>query len=208
MGKSRLRRASGGSKRPSKCAPQMIKPRTGATSHLRQLFFAQAAEFAVRYDIRYERVLEHLWVARGYVHRLPVRTVAHLDDLVHAAACLDGLSLAWADLIDVAEPALVRVCMRRLDSADSVVFVRRMLCELRTPVPNPRPRKHLTLQAYTGVQPLRNWLAERTAARLGQAAVEAVQNRRPINRRLRLRGVGHAVGFGPESQPPRLDTAE
>ena len=196
------RHASGSSKRKGKHGSPLFDSKSSIMMQLRRAYFALGAENAVRYGVNYDRILHHLWGARhgnGSGH-VPIRAIAHLDDLIQAAACIDHVSIAWTDLFDVGEPALVRVCQRRLESADAVVFVRRMLSELKVNSDRRPERGLLTLQSYVGVQPLRNWLAERAAGRMGQMAVRAVQDRRPFGRRLALRAesahIGRVIGRG------------
>lgn len=167
MGRGRMRRA--GMRRRANSAT-MFNATLPVTAQLRRAYFAQAADAASRYGVIYERILIHLWRARRRMARLPLRAIAHVEDLVQAIACVDDVALAWSDLIQQNELALVRVCQRRLGDADAIVCVRRLFAELRSQGRLPGlngARSALSLESYVGVQPLRNWLADRAQGRLG-----------------------------------------
>lgn len=107
--------------------------------------------------------------------------IVHLEDLTQVVACLAGVGLAWSDLVEAHEPALLRVVRERLDDQGSLVAVRRWFLALKrnsrvgpgggaisgafAGPPDPQP----TLGAYPGVRPLRHWLAERLLGELARA---------------------------------------
>ena len=90
-------------------------PHRSAVTKLRFAFFALASDAAVRYGVRFERVLHHLWEGRRFNRRFLVRSIMHMDELVHAVACVDNIGLAWADLAENYERALVRRCRGEQD---------------------------------------------------------------------------------------------
>ena len=141
-------------------------------TELRRSYFANASETASRYAIDFDRVVAHLWRARGHYQRLVVRSVVHLDDLVHAIACIDQIDLAWSDLSERYERALRRCCLVRLSETDSLLLVRRLLRSMRYAT-----RTHdafaPNLEHYTGIRPLRDWLAQHVV--LGLRAVERAE---------------------------------
>jgi hypothetical protein len=132
-------------------------------AELRQAYFSQAGLIAARYGVRFERVLEHLRAARARHPHLAIPVLAHMDDLVHAVACVDGCDLAWRDLGDAHERGLIRACREWMDGTDAIVLVRRLFAELRHQVPGIQP-----LQTYDGTCPLRKWLGDRVIGRLNQ----------------------------------------
>lgn len=148
-------------------------PRRHALSRLRTSFFAQAGEVAHRYHITFDRLITHLWHARRTHRQLLLRSVTHVEDLVHAIACVDGVAMAWSDLGERYERALIRRCRGYHDEIEATIFVRRLFAKLR-----PRGHDDLlppllpSLRSYAGTRPLRNWLADRlNAARIRQAWV-------------------------------------
>lgn len=128
-------------------------------SRWRQRFFADGAEAAMRYDIRFEHVAAHLAVALQRRPHLPACAVGHFDDLVHVAACRAGVSQAWTDLHDRFERTLVRCCRTHLPDENPVVHVRRTLRDMRSGVTDGRPLPRLA--DYAGATPLRDWLTSR-----------------------------------------------
>ena|SRR5687767_10259928 len=143
------------------------KPPGRAVARLRQLFFAQAGESAVRYRIPFDRVLTHLWHARRSARVLLLRSVVCMDDLVHVVACVDDIGLAWSDLADRYERPLVRRCRCHHDEIEATVLERRLLADLRRDQSCDFSAQSLGL--YAGTRPLRNWLMDRlNAARARQ----------------------------------------
>ncbi|MHC4220520.1 MAG: hypothetical protein ACYSU7_18940 [Planctomycetota bacterium] len=142
----------------SPCCPQ-------TASDLRRAYFAQAGEIAMRYGVRFERVLDHLVVVRPghFQHAIPV--VRYLDDLIHAVACLDGVDLAWRDLSERHERALIRACRHWLDATDAIVFVRRLLAGLR----GDQEPDLQTLRSFDGSCSLRRWLGDRIVGALNRS---------------------------------------
>jgi hypothetical protein len=135
-----------------------------ALQRLRSAYFAQAAESAARYGVSFERVVMHLWQARRLDPRFSLRHVAHVDDLVHAVACVDGDGLAWSDLMERYERALIRRSRGGPGEIDAIIAVRRMLADLRRCHSEMERSAFPSLQHYTGAQELRTWLAQRAAA--------------------------------------------
>ncbi len=161
---------------------------------LRQAYFSQAGLIAARYGVRFERVLEHLRAARLRYPHMAIPVLAHMDDLVHAVACVDGCDLAWRDLGDAHERGLIRACREWMDGTDAIVLVRRLFAELRHQVPGIQP-----LRTYDGACPLRKWLGDRVIGRLnqveggfarprghGSGLRYAVSARKPVESRRRL----------------------
>lgn len=132
-------------------------------AELRQAYFSQAGAVAARYGVRFDRVMEHLRTARARYPHLAIPVLAHVDDLVHAVACVDGCDLAWRDLGDAHERGLIRACREWMDGTDAIVLVRRLFAELRHQVPGIQP-----LRTYDGTCPLRKWLGDRVIGRLNQ----------------------------------------
>ncbi len=140
------------------CYPQ-------TASELRRAYFAQAGETATRYGVRFERVLDHL-DDLGDVHpqhALPV--VRYLDDLIHAVACVEGVDLAWRDLTERHERALIRACRHWLEATDAIVFVRKLLAGLR----RDRELEVQKLRSFDGSCSLRRWLGDRIVGALNRS---------------------------------------
>ena len=144
------------------------RARTSYTSYLRKIFFATAGESAKRYGLSFDDVLFHLWHARGRGSRCALATVQHLNDLVHAAACTNGSSLAWQDFSCKYEWILVRHCGNWMPEPDAIMYVRRLIRTLAQPgsdvpcLPLPHP------QSYLGTVPLRRWLCDRVSGYIVQ----------------------------------------
>ena len=138
--------------------------RRHSIARLRSAFFAQAGESAARYGISFERVLLHLWEGRRVSGRFQLRHVAHLEDLVHAVACVDDRSLAWADLADQYERALIRSCRGMKDEIDATILIRRLLADLRRGTMIQDFGRGGSLRGYLGTRTLRSWLTERLHA--------------------------------------------
>lgn len=151
-----------------------------AVGKLRAAFFAQAGESAFRYHIDFERVLAHLWKARSAHRRLFLQSVKYIDDVVHAIACIDDVGLAWADLGERYERALLRRCRGGQDEIEATIFVRRLFAQLRRRSRDDSfPALVPSLRSYGGNRPLRNWLADRlSAARARQ--IPMLSSRQPF----------------------------
>ena len=136
-----------------------------AFSQLRSQYFARAGESAVRYGIGFDRVVEHLWGARGRGLVIPVSLIVYIDDLVHAVALVDHNETAWTDLREIYERWLIRKFRNRLPYTEALLEVRGLLSELR--------REHTegadgidSLRCYLGLVPMQLWLVERLEQRL------------------------------------------
>ncbi len=146
--------------------------RTRSLAKLRCAYFAHAAESAARYGVTFERLLLHLWQARQVNRRLLMRSVVYIDDLVHAVACVDQVGLAWADLVERYERALIRRCRGTQDEIEATLFVRRLFADLKRRNEQPCSPALPSFRNYIGNRPLRNWLADRlNAARSRDNAV-------------------------------------
>jgi hypothetical protein len=145
-------------------------------SELRRAYFAHAGEIAMRYGIRFERVLDHLETLRLEHPQHSFPAVRYLDDLIHAVACLDGVDLAWRDLGEQHERALTRACGQWLEATDAIVFVRRLLAGLRT---NGQSGVQ-TLSSFDGSCSLRRWLGDRIVGALNRSG-EGLRPVRPVD---------------------------
>jgi hypothetical protein len=134
-------------------------------SELRRAYFAQASEIAMRYGVRFERLLDHLDELRGVHSQHSIPVVRYLDDLIHAVACVDGVDLAWRDLADRHERALIRACRHWLEATDAIVFVRRLLAGLR----RDRDLEVQKLRSFDGSCSLRRWLGDRIVGGLNRS---------------------------------------
>jgi hypothetical protein len=132
---------------------------------LRSTYFSQASEAAARYGVSFDRLVVHLWRARNLHRHFSLRNIAHIEDLVHAVACVDGSGLAWADLCERYERALVRRSRGSDAEIDTTIAVRRMLADLRRRTLQATDEHEIlpSLRSYLGVQELRVWLAQRAA---------------------------------------------
>ncbi len=126
-------------------------------SQLRRAYFAHAGELAMRYNVVFDRVLRHLAETRACHPRLERRAIACVEDLVHAIACVDGVDLAWLDLVDQYERPLIRACRQWLDDTDAIVFVRRLLARVR----HDPEGQVASLASFDGTCSLRRWLGDR-----------------------------------------------
>jgi hypothetical protein len=142
------------------CCPQ-------TASDLRRAYFAHAGEIAMRYGVRFERVLDHLDGLRGEHAQQSIPVVRHLDDLIHAVACLEGVDLAWRDLGERHERALIRACRHWLEATDAIVFVRRLLAGLG--LRRDRQPGVQTLRSFDGSCSLRRWLGDRIVGALNRS---------------------------------------
>jgi hypothetical protein len=134
--------------------------RKRSVARLRGEFFAKAGEPASRYGISFERLMHHMWEARTDNRRLLLRHVTHIEDLVHAVACIDGRSLAWNDLAERYERTLIRRCRGDQDEIAATILIRRFFADLRhdNAQPGSIPAAR-SLRGYFGNRPLRNWLS-------------------------------------------------
>ena len=137
-------------------------------AQLRREYFAHAGVVANRYGITFDRVVAHLWHARRSHRHLPLRAVRHLDDVVHSAACIDQVSLAWSDMIEQYERPLVRRCRIQLDETASIIMVRRLFADLRRRSVEHDAPALPSLRCYRGVHPLRTWLTDRLVGMLAR----------------------------------------
>jgi hypothetical protein len=140
------------------CQPQ-------TTSDLRRAYFGQAGEIALRYGVAFDRVLDHLRLLQAEHPHNAIPVVRYLEDLIHAVACVDGVDLAWRDLAERHERALIRACRHWLEVTDAIVFVRRLLAGLRRDrEPGVQP-----LRRYDGSCSLRRWLGDRIVGALNRS---------------------------------------
>ena len=139
------------------------------TSQLRRAYFAHAGELAVRYGITFDRVAQH--VRRGWNREpaLSIKGVRYAEDLVHAVACIDGVGLAWSDLVDQHERMLIRACRDRLDETDSILVVRRLFVQLRRESLGASEDRPGSLCDYVGTCSLRGWLCRCLAEAMSEA---------------------------------------
>lgn len=129
---------------------------------IRREYFATSWEVATRYGVDFERVIVHLWGVRRNNHRFTIRQVVCLDDLVQAVACIDQVGLAWTDLAEGNERALVRACRWMPDEISAMLCVRRLLADIRKRNQNElADDRRPSMRDYTGAKPLRNWLIDR-----------------------------------------------
>jgi hypothetical protein len=153
-------------------ARKTIRSRAAARSaveKLRRRYFAASCEPGARRGISFDDLLIHLWRSRRYGSRLRLQAVIHLEDIALAIACIQGQSRGWTDLCEQHEGHLVRACRRHLGESDAIVFVRRLLADLRSEARIEGGVAVTSLRAYRGVRPLRIWLCERAMARLAAA---------------------------------------
>lgn len=141
-----------------------VETRRGARiDSLRRAYFAQAGEIAIRYGVLFDRIVDHVRGAEALQPRRMPYSIRYVEDLVHAAACVGGQDLAWRDLIEQHERALVRSCAEDYDPTQAIVLVRRFLAGLR--------RDSLaggcetwSLRRYEGTRSLRRWLRDGLAS--------------------------------------------
>jgi hypothetical protein len=138
-------------------AQRDLRARRGGLARLRSAYFAKAGELAARYCVSFERVILHLWTARGLQGDvLLLRRVNQVEDLVLAVACAADCGRAWADLCEAHERTMVRRCRDCRDELEATVYVRRFFAEMRRDTLSGRS----ALRNYAGTRPLRTWLAE------------------------------------------------
>ena len=164
------RRKSNGARRRRR------RPQSGwsdITSQLRRAYFAHAGELALRYGVTFDRVAQH--VRRGWNSEpaLSIKGVRYVEDLVHAVACVEGVGLAWSDLVDYHERTLTRVCRERLDETNAILVVRRLFVQLQQDSIGKSETPSRSLCEYLGTTSLRGWLCRR----LTDAMAEAVATR-------------------------------
>ena len=165
---------------PATAPPTVHPPPTAsAVLALRWAYFAHAHESAGRYGIAFDRVLIHLWHARRLRRRVPLRAIANIDDLVHAVACVDEVGSAWADLVDRYEAGLIRSSRAVLPGSDAIVFVRRLIAELRRRNTDSPGQALPSLRSYLGTRPLRRWLTDRATGLLNRAGSPGYRFERP-----------------------------
>ena len=167
-------------------------------SDLRRAYFAHAAEIAVRYSVTVDRVLRHLECALAHHSSRSVPAVRHMDDLVHAAACVDGYDIAWRDLVDRYERPLVRACRQWLEATDAIVFVRRLLAELR----RDEPTGIRSLRSFDGSCTLRRWLGDRVFGGLSVGGAILRSDTGTAPEEARRRADDRPAGAWPESSEP------
>ena len=138
----------------------------GVVCRLREAYFADARRSVARYGVSFERVLVHLWEARRLRRRVLIGSIVYVDDLVHAVACVDEVALAWADLAQRYEGALIHACRRSLEAPDAVIFVRRLLGDLRSRDRGSADRGLPSLRGYMATRPLKRWLTDRAVGGL------------------------------------------
>ncbi|MBX3356037.1 MAG: hypothetical protein KF724_10125 [Phycisphaeraceae bacterium] len=140
------------------------------SSLLRRQFFC-CAEFATCRRVGLEEVEAHLINAGLSITPRPQRVLSHLPDVMQAIACIRGDVTAWNDLVNAHAWCLDRLCAEQLGANDGLIFARRFWRDLRratvTASGEGRSQPSLPrgvaprLQQYSGVRPLRLWLADR-----------------------------------------------
>ncbi len=130
-------------------------------SELRRAYFAQAGDPAARYGISFDDVFSHLIATRANHTHASLPPVRHIDDLVHAIACVGNVDLAWWDLTEQYERTLVRACRQWLEATDAIVFVRRLFCGLRRDDDDIQ-----SLRGFDGTRTMRRWLGDRIVGRM------------------------------------------
>jgi hypothetical protein len=128
-------------------------------SRLRLDYFSHGGGPGIRYGVSVDRLVAHVAHAmqrRAVVSPLSLR---HVADMVHAAGCVDGSSLAWADLHERHEAGLIRCC--GLDEQTGTLAVRQLLARLRhrTQRDERLSEGEVSLRDYLGRPSLRHWLA-------------------------------------------------
>ncbi len=133
---------------------------------MREAYFAEARCSASRYGLSFERLLVHLWEARRLRRRVLIGSIVYVDDLVHAVACVDEVALAWADLAERYEAALIHACRRSLEEPDAVIFVRHLFGDLRRRNRGLDEGALPSLRGYLATRPLKRWLTDRAVGGL------------------------------------------
>ncbi len=130
-------------------------------SALRRAYFAQAGDTATRYGVGFDDVMSHLRATRANHAHAALPAVRHIDDLVHAVACVGAVDLAWWDLTEQYEQSLVRACRQWLEATEAIVFVRRLFCGLRRDDDDIQ-----SLRGFDGTRTMRRWLGDRIVGRM------------------------------------------
>ncbi|MHC4447185.1 MAG: hypothetical protein ACYSXF_05310 [Planctomycetota bacterium] len=107
-----------------------------------------------------------VWEARRLRRRVLIGSIVYVDDLVHAVACVDEVALAWADLTQRYEAAVIHACRRSLEEPDAVIFVRRLFGDLRRRNRGGGDRGRPSLRGYMATRPLKRWLTDRAVGGL------------------------------------------
>lgn len=142
-------------------APHAPRLRRKGIERLRAAYFNRASDLVLRYSVMFDRLLKHLWHARrGGTRKFHLRQIAHVEDLVLTVACIDGDGRAWSDFAEHFERTLSRRGRDESEDLQAMVEVRRFIATLRRDA----LAGHSALTMYTGVRPLRSWLAEAFAA--------------------------------------------
>ena len=169
-------------------------------SELCRTYFAHAGDNALRYGVGFDEVLAHLYATRASRRRRPLPRVRYIDDLVHAVACVADVDLAWWDLTEQHERALMRVCRQWLEPTDAIVFVRRLMTTLRRDDGDSR-----SLRAFNGTRTMRQWLGDRIIDGMKQQhATELIDDTDAAEHWL-AGSVGVAAGHGPRLAQCLLD---
>lgn len=171
------RQVSGSPPLPPSSDTDAVRPRTTAEArrqdHVRRQFFAHAGALAQRYRIHPSRVLEHAEVARRALPGRLASNAVWIEDLVLAAACSDGVEIAWADLTHHVGPSLHRAASRRLSAAAATAFVPRFWKALRQetlrPMATPQRGAAPSLRTFAGQRSLESWLVERMLSEFDRA---------------------------------------
>jgi hypothetical protein len=144
---------------------------------LRMNYFSHGGHLGARYGVSVDRLVRHVvdgFARRGLVPAAPLR---HVADLIHAAACVDRSVLAWSDLHERHEGALVRLLIPMAGDAEALLIVRRMLADLRAGTCSAvGGARGPSLRDYLGRPSLRHWLGA-----LADEAIEAHTPARPVS---------------------------
>jgi hypothetical protein len=151
---------------PNACCPDVkddvtTQGRGRGTDELRTAYFAHAGEFAIRYGVVFDRLIEQVRGAEACAPHTSCLAIRYVDDLIHAVACVDGVDLAWMDLSEQHERVLARTCRERLEPTDAIVFVRRFFAWLRETRRGAGRPGAQTMRAFDGSASMRRWLRER-----------------------------------------------
>lgn len=161
MGSRHRRRGRPPNKPPLGAGVRGVGGVGGVLCRLREAYFAEARCSAARYGLSFDRLLVHLWEARRLRRRVRIGSIVYVDDLVHAVACVNEVALAWADLAQRYEAALIHACRRSLEEPDAVIVVRRLFGDLRSRNRDWGDRGLPSLRGYMATRPLKRWLTDR-----------------------------------------------
>lgn len=161
-------------------------------TQIRRQFFSIPVEVA-RYRVSLSEVVDHLVCAGLAITPRPQRALAHLADVMQVVACVRGDATAWNDVLNAHAWCLDRACAEQLGTTQGLTFARRFWRDLKQATIGQATGMTVTahhaadaaalarrvatvtaatrLQNYSGVRPLRLWLADRM---LGAAANGAV----------------------------------